>query len=213
MGNKNNYGNTGFMQAGFQPNGCDHDCDHCGDVNPAIPCSACHYSSEPAASTCDCGCDNGVVYTGGCAPKGKWGKKHGDEHCKCDINSADATHVFFESCDGAKEICVTGHCQEENAPGRTLDVNCTLQNVCPGRRSALGITLTEMDEDGAEYARGFRAVTVPAHNARCNQDVNVDTVRFILPEDLSLQERRHFVVRTQHHYLDASSIWNNSWGK
>ena len=135
-------------------------------------------------------------------------------HGNCsECNSyADETHVFFESCDGAKEICVTGRCQEEEAPGRMLDVSCTLQNVCPGRRSALGLTLTEVDKNGAEYARGFRAVTVPAHNNRCNQDVQVDAVRFILPEDLSLQDRRHFIVRTQHHYLDASSIWNNGWG-
>lgn len=213
MGNKNNY-NTGFVQVGYQQNGCNNGCDNNGDVVAATPYNACSCDNGTAYNGNGCGCDNGTAYTGSdnnYGKKGKWGKKYGDQCDRCE--NADETHVFYETCDGAKEVCVTGRCQEEEALGRTLDVSCTLQNVCPGRRSALGITLTEMDEDGAEYARGFRAITVPAHNARCNQDVNVDTVRFILPEDLSLQERRHFIVRTQHHYLDASSIWNNSWGK
>lgn len=202
MGNKNNY-NTGFVQVGCHTNGCSDGCDSNNEA-----------AAMPYHTGCDngnhCGCDIENAYGSDTAcNSGKWGRGRGGD---CDCGHADETHVFFESCDGAKEICVTGRCQEEDAPGRTLDVNCTLLNVCPGRRSALGITLTEMDEDGSEYARGFRAVTVPAHNARCNQDVNVDTVRFILPEDLSLQNRRHFVVRTQHHYLDAGSIWNNGWG-
>jgi len=242
MGNKNNCNNAGFVQVGYQHNGCNDGCDNNNDVMAAAPYNTgCGCDKDNGYSTynngnncgCDkdnsysnynngnsCGCDkdggynNDTSYTG----NGKWGKgrgRGGDKSCNCDCesNNADETHVFFESCDGAKEICVTGRCQEDEALGRTLDVNCTLLNVCPGRRSALGITLTEMDEDGAEYARGFRAITVPAHNARCNQDMNVDTVRFILPEDLSLQNRRHFIVRTQHHYLDASNIWNNGWGK
>lgn len=226
MGNKNNYNNAGFVQVGHQHNGCNNGCDNNNDVMAAAPYNTgCGCENEAVYTANGCGCDNDAVYTGrdrdcdkdagnAYANRGKWNKKHGDKccNCSCDSNNADETHVFYETCDGAKEVCVTGRCQEEEALGRTLDVNCTLQNVCPGRRSALGITLTEMDENGAEYARGFRAITVPAHNGRCNQDVQVDTVRFILPEDLSLQERRHFIVRTQHHYLDASSIWNNGWG-
>lgn len=218
MGNKNNYNNANFVQVGYQNSGCHKDCDNNNDV-AAAPYNACNCDNgcdNGAAYNTGCGCDNDAVYTnnGGYGKRGKWDNKHGDQccNCDCDCSNADETHIFFESCDGAKEIAVTGRCQEDEALGRTLDVNCTLLNVCPGRRSALGITLTEMDEDGTEYARGFRAITVPAHNARCNQDVNLDTVRFILPEDLSLQNRRHFIVRTQHHYLDASSIWNNGWG-
>ena len=220
MGNKNNGNNTGFVQVGYPHNSCNNSCDNNCEVTPATPYNTgcqCDDDHTAAYNGNGCGCDHGAAYpVDTCGQKGRWGKKHGGDqccNCDCDSGNADETHIFFESCDGAKEVCVTGRCQEDEAPGRTLDVNCTLLNVCPGRRSALGITLTEMDENGAEYARGFRAITVPAHNARCNQDIEVDTVRFILPEDLSLQDRRHFVVRTQHHYLDASSIWNNSWGR
>ena len=212
MGNKNNYSNANFVQVGCQYGNCGNDCNNTGDVAAATP----YNTGCDNDCACYSGCDNGsacsceAAYSGNGKRGG--GRSHGEQNCACASNNADETHIFFETCDGSKEIAVTGRCQEDEALGRTLDVNCTLLNVCPGRRSALGITLTEMDEDGAEYARGFRAITVPAHNARCNQDVNVDTVRFILPEDLSLQSRRHFVVRTQHHYLDASSIWNNGWG-
>ena len=236
MGNKNNYNNANFVQVGYQYNGCHKDCDNNNDVPAATPYDACNcdngcdngstYSNNGRCCDNDSNynnngrcCDNDSTYNNdtACTGNGKRGRgrsRSGDKccNCDCDCDNADETHIFFETCDGAKEVCVTGRCQEDEALGRTLDVNCTLLNVCPGRRSALGITLTEMDEDGTEYARGFRAITVPAHNARCNQDVDVDTVRFILPEDLSLQERRHFIVRTQHHYLDASSIWNNGWG-
>jgi len=126
------------------------------------------------------------------------------KHC---ASAADGTHVFFETCDGRQEICVTGTCEDQQGFGRVLDVTTTLQNVCPGRRSAVGLTLTEVDNDGTEYARGFRAITVPAHNGSCNRDVQLDSVRFILPEDLSLQRRRHFICRVSHHYMDADSIW------
>ena len=170
-------------------------------------------ADEAMSMTAGCGCENNDC---GCAANtgyenSKRCKKHGHQPCGC--GGEEGTHVYFEACDGCKEIAITGECQQDAAIGRTLDVNCTLHNVCPGRRSALGLTLTEVDENGAEYARGFQAVTVPAHNGRCNQDVEVDTVRFILPEDLSLQSRRHFIVRTQHHYLDAGNIWNNRWNQ
>ena len=207
MGNKNNFNNANFMQAGCQHNNCG--CENNSDVMAAAPYNTGCGCENETAYTGPCGCENAIAHNGG----GKWNKNRGrDNGCEYENGTADETHVFFETCDGAKEVCVTGRCQEDEALGRTLDVSCTLLNVCPGRRSALGLTLTEMDEDGTEYARGFRAITVPAHNNRCNQDVQVDPVRFILPEDLSLQNRRHFIVRTQHHYLDAGNIWNNSWG-
>ena len=77
--------------------------------------------------------------------------------------------------------------------------------MCPGRRCAVGLHLTEMDEGGTEYPRGFRAITVPAHNHSQNRDVALPALRFILPEDMSVARhgrRRHFIVRTTHHYLD-----------
>ena len=117
------------------------------------------------------------------------------------------THVYYESCENAKEIAVASECHDEENLGRVLDVAFTLRNVCPGRRCAVGVHLVEVDENGREHARGFRSLTVPAHNAGRSRDVELPAMRFILPEDVSLASggcRRHFVVRTTNHYLDAA---------
>lgn len=215
--NWNNGYNDAYNNGCGNNNGCADDQLDCGcDACAGYPGNECGCNNNGntgctnntcscSANTCSCGCSNTCGCTVPAAP------------CGCADNGfqspvVDGTHIYYEPCDGFKEVCVTGFCQQETAPGRVLDVNATLTNVCPGRRSALGLALTEVDENGAEYARGFQAVTVPAHNGSCNQDIQVDTIRFILPEDQSLQNRRHFIVRAQHHYLDAASIWNNSWG-
>lgn len=151
--------------------------------------------SEQCGQNCDVAVDVANVQNNACSCNGQRG------------GCGDETHVYFDTCEGSKEINVCGTCQDDQALGRVLDVTTTLRNVCPGRRSAVGLTLNEVDNDGTEYARGFRAISVPAHSARCAQDITLESVRFILPEDLSLQRRRHFVVRTEHHYLDADSIW------
>ena len=118
------------------------------------------------------------------------------------------THIWFESCDGAKEIAISSECQNEESFGRMLDVNMTLCNVCPGRRAAVGMHLVELDEAGTEYQRGFRAITVPAHHGSQNRDVALSAVRFIIPEDVSMGGcRRHFVVRTTNHYMDEPGCW------
>lgn len=114
-------------------------------------------------------------------------------------------HVSFDPCDSAQSVCLQAACRDQ-LPGRVLDVTSVLTNVCPGRRSAVGITVTEVDEKGTEHARGFRAVTVPAHHGRHSCDVQLDPVRFILPEDTRLQNRRHFICRLDHHYLDSGDL-------
>lgn len=120
--------------------------------------------------------------------------------------ASDGSHVFFEACDSTQKLCVTSPCEDQQSMGRVLDVSVTLENVCPGRRSAVGLTLTEVDENGAEYARGFRAVTVPAHSGSGNCSIQLQPVRFILPDDQSLQRRRHFICRVDQHYMDADPL-------
>jgi len=145
--------------------------------------------------------------------------------CECDVCAASGaavradchgtydgeTHVYFESCDGAKEVTLSSECHNEDSLGRVLDVTMTLCNVCPGRRCAVGMHLTEMDEGGNEVQRGFRAITVPAHDGPQNRDLALPSVRFILPEDVSCGgRRRHFVVRTTNHYMDEPTCgWMN----
>ena len=205
MGNNNrNYVPAGYMPNGRQGNDC---CESWNgpDVVAETPSKDCGCNADyaPASSGC-CDNDHGAAFMNGCNGEYAGKRKHKNKWKEDD----EGTHVFFETCDGQQEICVTSTCEDQQSMGRILDVTTTLHNVCPGRRSAVGLTLTEVDNDGAEYARGFRAITVPAHHGNGNRDIQLDSVRFILPEDLSLQRRRHFVCRVNHHYMDADDLWD-----
>lgn len=120
------------------------------------------------------------------------------------------THVYFESCEDAKAVTLADSRVE--GTGRTLDVCMTLCNVCPGRRAAVGIAISEVDNAGNEYQRGFRAITVPAHNNAACCDIAMPVTRFILPDDVRVDGgaglcngRRHFVIRATCHYADTSA--------
>ncbi len=93
--------------------------------------------------------------------------------------------------------------------GRILQVDVTLKNVCPHKRMALAVIVTEVDEHGAEHRRGMKTLTVPAHERSTCQDVIVRCVSFVLPEDeegtepaTSLCRTRNFKVRCMAHYID-----------
>lgn len=97
-----------------------------------------------------------------------------------------------EPCPTAVDIAVSG-CEEVvtvdagtlalGANGRILQMNVTLENVCPGRRVALAAVLTQVDDQGEEHQRGMKVMTVPAHNQPSCRDVEVRCIRFVLPED------------------------------
>ena len=70
--------------------------------------------------------------------------------------------------------------------GRIAEVNLTLQNVCPGRRVAVAVFLSELDEDGIEYPRGRKIFTLPALTGDECQNVQLNCIKFVLPEDLDL---------------------------
>lgn len=70
--------------------------------------------------------------------------------------------------------------------GRILQLNVTLKNICPGKRVAMAVILSEMDEKGTEYPRGVKTMTIPAHSSQTCQDVLVKCVKFVLPEDLDV---------------------------
>lgn len=123
---------------------------------------------------------------------------------------ASETHVYFEPCEENKAVTVAESQHNEDGAGRVLDVNLVLRNVCPGRRVAVGVTLHEVDRTGGEHARGFHAMTVPAHRDG-PRDVTLPRIRFVLPEDLRIEGadgprgcRRHFVVRTSSRYVDST---------
>lgn len=95
--------------------------------------------------------------------------------------------------------------------GRILQLDVTVKNVCPGKRVALAAILTEVDENGAEYQRGMKVMTLPAHSGPACRDVRVKCIKFVVPEDLdvsggspvSLCNPRNFKTRFLANVIDA----------
>ena len=95
--------------------------------------------------------------------------------------------------------------------GRILQLNVTLKHICPGRRVAMAVSLSEIDEQGTEYPRGTKALTIPAHTGQTCQDVLVKCLKFVLPEDLNVSgstpnticSPRSFKARVIANYVDT----------
>lgn len=95
--------------------------------------------------------------------------------------------------------------------GRIIQLDVTIKNVCPNRRVALAVILTEVDEEGLEYQRGMKAMTIPAHNFPTCRDVLVKCIKFVVPEDLDVSSisaqaicnQRNFKARLIAHHVDT----------
>ncbi len=70
--------------------------------------------------------------------------------------------------------------------GRIVQLDVTVKNVCPYKRVALGVILTETYPHGVEYQRGMKAITIPAHTYPTCRDILVRCIKFVLPEDLNV---------------------------
>lgn len=100
-----------------------------------------------------------------------------------------------EPCPVPVEVTVGG-CQDSmvmdlgntllESPGRIVQLSVTVRNVCPGKRVALAVILTEVDPSGGEYPRGMKTLTLPAHSAPTCRDILVRCIKFVLPEDLNV---------------------------
>ncbi len=96
-----------------------------------------------------------------------------------------------------------------DSSGRILQLDVTIKNVCPGKRVALAVFLTEVGQDGTEYSRGMKTITIPAHNCPVCRNVLVKCITFVLPEDIdvsgkpkSLCNTRNFKARFIAHNID-----------
>lgn len=95
--------------------------------------------------------------------------------------------------------------------GRIIQLDVTLKGICPGKRVALAIVLTELDAEDQEHQRGMKVITVPAHYEPACQDVQVRCIRFVLPEDINEAGEaagfqcadRRFRARVLANYIDS----------
>ena len=133
-----------------------------------------------------------------------------------------SSDVFPEDCPRPLEVTIGG-CEDTvefdagdlnmESLGRILQVDVTVKNVCPHRRVALGVIVTELDDKDKEYKRGVKTVVIPAHNHPTCRDVTVRCLKFVLPEELdvsgrtdALCSRRRFRVRFIVHYIDHDFV-------
>lgn len=90
--------------------------------------------------------------------------------------------------------------------GRIVSVDVTLTNVCPHKRVALAVILTEYDEQGIEHKRGTKYFTIPAHTMPSCRNILVKCIKFVLPESenssTSLCKSCDLNVRFIAHYID-----------
>lgn len=98
--------------------------------------------------------------------------------------------------------------------GRIISLNVKLKNVCPQKRTAVAVMLTELDQNNVEYNRGLKTILVDAHSRPSCNDIQLECIYFAVPEELSLAEdcdgsgttcsERHFRVRAFAHYVDIT---------
>lgn len=93
--------------------------------------------------------------------------------------------------------------------GRIIQIDVTLHHVCPNKRVALAVLLYEVDSNGDLYKRGLKTLTIPMHTRQSCQDVTVRCIKFVVPEDLTLNgdcdcmcNKRNFQVQFIANYID-----------
>lgn len=96
--------------------------------------------------------------------------------------------------------------------GRILQFDVTIPNVCPQRRVALAIILTENDEMGVPQPRGMKTVTIPAQDGTSCNDIVVRCIKFVVPEEANAEgvttlcQPRDFQVQLIAHYIDTDFV-------
>lgn len=133
-----------------------------------------------------------------------------DVDCGIDIlpeDCPDPVDVSIDGCEDSVEFDA-GDLGMESL-GRILQLDVTLKDVCPNKRVALAVILTEVDNCGCEHKRGLKTVVVPAHTRASCHDVSVRCIKFVLPESLDVSgapdvicNNRKFKARFIANYID-----------
>ena len=92
--------------------------------------------------------------------------------------------------------------------GCILELAVTLEAVRPETRTALALTLTELDEAGREFPRGIRTLLVGAHHGEEPRDITVRDIRFLLPAELDVggEGGRRLRVRCERQCVDCPAV-------
>ena len=133
-----------------------------------------------------------------------------EEECGTEVVTEpcpEPVEIHFEGCQDALEFNAGDVVLE--SLGRILQIDVTLKNICPHKRVALAVVLTEVDEKGKEFERGLKTLLIPAHDKQGCRDITVRCIKFVLPEVLdtnggadAICDRRNFKARFIANYVD-----------
>ena len=135
-----------------------------------------------------------------------------DVNCDIVVNPEGCPEPVDLSVDGCADSVLVdmGEVQLESL-GRIIQMDVTVKNVCPGKRVALAVILTEEDENGMEHQRGMKTFALPAHSAPVCRDILVKCIKFVVPESLVMADEengamcspRKFKARFIAHNIDT----------
>ena len=86
------------------------------------------------------------------------------------------------------------------SPGRIVELGLTLKAVCPHKRTALAVLLTDGEEGGF---RSMKTFTIPAHCGPGCRDIKVEGIRFAVPDSACHCLDRKMKVRLMANYMDT----------
>ena len=119
-----------------------------------------------------------------------------------------AMEFTVESCEDAVNISLND--VELHSLGRIVQVNVTIKDVCPGKRIAVGVFLSEMNPCNQEVRRGVKMFTVPPLNGTHCRNLKLKCIRFVVPEDIDgtycedmLCRKRIFKASAIANYIDT----------
>lgn len=94
--------------------------------------------------------------------------------------------------------------------GRIVQVDVTVKAVCPDRKLAVSIILSEIGADGVSHPRGAKHILIPAQIGTACQDLVLKCIPFSVPEALnpdgtpgSICADRNFQAQVIANYLDT----------
>ena len=127
---------------------------------------------------------------------------------KCDCKPCYKHDIYFEACDNIKSCNLGSRFVDDQ--GKILDLSLTLRDVCPLKRTAVAIALYEIGSCHSKQLIALKVKTIPASGATERQDICVDNIRFVIPDDTdtSTDGRRRFSVEVSANYIDVVSSDN-----
>ena len=125
-----------------------------------------------------------------------------------------ATSFQVDGC--ADSTVINGNDTTIKDLGRIVQVDVPIKNVCPNKRLAVGVILTEIDSGNIEHNRGMKTLLIPPIESTKCENIIIKCVSFVVPEALdttgnvdALCNSRDFKARVLVNYVDTDFVCCN----